>query len=99
MNKFLKFNNRFQNRADSEFNLKKRFELLFNLSNSKNILDLDKYLIKIKKIAKLEQNFENLGINIKNNYSKIIGGLNNQRLKNNPIKISKKDIKTILQNY
>ena len=99
LNKFLKFNNRFQNRADSEFNLKKRFELLFNLSNSKNISDLDKYLIKIKKIAKLEQNFENLGINIKKNYSKIIGGLNNQRLKNNPIKISKKDIKTILQNY
>ena len=51
LNKFLKFNNRFQNRADSEFNLKKRFELLFNLSNSKNILDLDKYLIKIKKIT------------------------------------------------
>ena len=33
------------------------------------------------------------GINIKNNYSKIIGGLNTQRLKNNPMKISKKILK------
>ncbi len=99
LNKFLKFNNRFQNKADSEFNLKKRFDLLFDLSNSKNIYELDRYLTKIKKSAKLEQNFENLGINIKNNYSKIISGLNNQRLKNNPVKITKKDIKTILQNY
>jgi alcohol dehydrogenase len=99
LNKFLKFNYDFKERADKDFDLNKRFKLLFKLSNTRNMAQLDSYLIKIKKAAKLEQNFKKLGININTKYSLIVGGLNSQRLKNNPIKVSKKDIKIILDNY
>ena len=47
-------------------------------------------LKKIKKEANLEDNLNELGINIKNDYSKIISGVNVQRLNNNPVKIEKK---------
>jgi alcohol dehydrogenase len=99
LNKFLKFNYNFKEKAESDFNLEKRYKLLFKLSNTRNIDQLDRFLIKIKQIAKLEQNFKKLGININKNYSLIIGGLNSQRLKNNPISVSKKDIKIILDKY
>ena len=40
--------------------------------------------------------FKKLNINIKNNYSKIISGVNSLRLANNPVNISKDDLKNIL---
>ena len=46
--------------------------------------------------ARLEGNFNKLGIDIKKNYSKIIAGINIQRLLNNPVKLKKNDVKIIL---
>ena len=51
---------------------------------------------QIKSKANLESNFSKLGINIKKNLPKILLGVNEQRLSNNPIKIRKEDIKNIL---
>ena len=50
----------------------------------------------MKKKARLENNFEKLKINLNLNIDKIINGINLQRLQNNPIDLSKKDIKTML---
>ena len=50
-------------------------------------------------MALLEQNFFKLGVNIIKDYHKIASGINDQRLKNNPVKISKRDIKHILEYY
>ena len=66
------------------------------MTKSKNINDLDKFIINLKLNSKLESNFKKLGINIENDYSKIISGVNSQRLQNNPIKLTEIDIKNIL---
>jgi len=99
LNKFLKFNYKYLDKSNCNFDLRKRFHLLFSLTKTKNIDELDVFLRKIKRIAALEQNFSKLNIDINNNYDKIASGLNDQRLANNPIKILKKDIKHILENY
>ena len=96
LNKFLRFNYENIKRANCNFELKKRYGMLFELTNSQNIQDLDQYLLNIKKKARLEGNFQKLGIDIKKSYSKIISGVNIQRLSNNPIELKKKDIKMIL---
>ena len=98
-NKFLKFNYLNLNQSNCNFDLKKRFQLLFKLTNTQNVNELDYYLLEIKKKAGLEQDFFKLGVNINKDYYKIIKGLNEQRLKNNPIKISIKDIQYILKNF
>ena len=78
------------------FNLKKRYELIFKIFKVKNIFEFDKKLENLKKEAKLEQNFTKLGINITENYSKILSGVNTLRLKNNPINLDRSIIKKIL---
>ena len=78
------------------FDLKKRFEILFDLTKSKNINDFNMHIIQIKREANLEHNFKKLGIDIESSISKIMGGINNQRLINNPIKIDNEIIKKIL---
>ena len=93
---FLKFNHKNISHADCNFDLKKRFEVIFKLTKSKNINDLQIFIEKLKLKAGLESNFIKLGINIENNYSKIISGVNFQRLHNNPVKLSESDIKDIL---
>ena len=57
------------------------------------------YLSNIKKKAKLEQSFKKLKINLNKDSNKILSGINENRLSNNPIKVSKKDIKFIIENY
>ena len=99
LNKFLKFNYNNLKRANCNFDLNSRFNLIFKLTKSKNINDLDIFLKNIKRMAALEQDFLKLGIDINRDHHKILGGLNSRRLKNNPIKISKKDIKHILDRY
>ena len=99
LNKFIKFNYDNLKKSECNFDLSKRFKLLFNITKSKNINDLDYFINNLKKVASLEQNFLKLGINLNRDYYKIASGFNNQRLKNNPIKISKKDIKYILNHY
>ncbi len=46
--------------------------------------------------AKLENDLNKLGINIENDYSKIISGINILRLSNNPIDLNEEVIKNIL---
>ena len=67
-----------------------------SLTKTKNILELQSYLNRMKKEANLSDNLRQLGINIHSDYSKIISSVNLQRLKNNPINIERKDLKKIL---
>ena len=93
---FFKFNFDNLNRSEASFDLKKRFDLIFNLFNVKNINDFNSKITLIKKQAKLEDDLSVLNINIKQNSEKIISGINLLRLGNNPVKIDKKDIFKII---
>ena len=97
-NKFLKFNYFNLDRNVAKFSLKNRFDTLFKITKTKNIFELDKFFLNLKQQASLEQNFNKLGININSDLSKILGGINEQRLKNNPIKVKKRDLNHILKN-
>ena len=97
LNKFLKFNYNHINKNNCSFDLKKRFKIIFDLSKTNNIEEFDKYLINLKKKARLEDDYISLGINIKKDYAKIISKVNLSRLSNNPIKISQQDLKDIIQ--
>jgi alcohol dehydrogenase len=80
----------------TKFNLKNRFNKIFKILKIQNIYEFDLLLKNIKKLGNLEGNYNKLGIDISKQYSKIIGGVNLQRLNNCPIKIVRKDIKSIL---
>ena len=99
LNKFLKFNFDNMKKSSCNFDLNTRFKILFKLTKTKNFDELDYFLKDLKKAAYLEQNFLKLGINIKAASNRIVGGLNDQRLANNPVTVSKKDIKYILENF
>ena len=58
LNQCLKFNFENIDYTQSNFDLKKRFNIIFKLANVKNIFELDKYLSHIKKKAGLESNFK-----------------------------------------
>ena len=97
INKFLKFNYQNLDIANCNFDLKSRFQIIFDITKSNNINSFDKYLENVKKEAKLENNFINLGIDINQDYSKIISGVNILRLSNNPIELNPLDLKNIIQ--
>ena len=97
LNKFLKFNYQNLDIANCNFDLKSRFQIIFDITKSNNINSFDKYLENVKKEAKLENNFINLGIDINQDYSKIISGVNILRLSNNPIELNPLDLKNIIQ--
>ncbi len=97
INKFLKFN--FDNLQLSNISFKKRYDDLFLITKTKNIFELDNYLNNIKKKAKLEQSFKKLKIDLNKDSNKILSGINEKRLSNNPIKVDKKDVKFIIENY
>ena len=94
--KFLKFNYYKINYSNSNFDLNSRYKILFDIFNTKNIHQLIKKIHYLKKQSGLETDFTKLGINLKNNLPKILSGINDKRLSNNPIKIDKKDVKIIL---
>jgi len=98
-NKFLKFNYLNIKKNIANFSLKKRYEYLFKITKTKNIEELDRFFLKLKKESLLEQNFKKLGINIDKNYEGIIDEVNIQRLSNNPILVKKRDLIHILKNY
>ena len=99
-NQILKFNYFNQKKiSDTSFNLKKRYNLLFEITNTQNIFELDNYINLIKKRANLSQNWMKLGININKDISKILDRVNDQRLRNNPIKLKIKDIPLIFKKY
>ena len=97
INKFFRFNFENLEIAKSDFNLKTRFETIFDISKSENINSFDKYLTNLKKEANLENDYAKLGININNDYSKIISEVNLLRLANNPVELKKEDLKKIIQ--
>lgn len=92
LNEVLKFN--FFNQKKTE--LKKKYDLIFKLTKTRDIFHLDKFINHLKKNTNLNQNFEKLGINLKKNLNLILNGINEKRLLNNPIKINVIDIKKIL---
>ena len=94
--KFIKFN--YDNSINSEttFNLKTRFNLIFNLFEVRNIDQLNLKIALLKKQSNLEDNLLKLNIDIKKSSTKIIEGINLLRLGNNPIKINDFDILNII---
>ncbi len=96
LDKFLKFN--YQNISNSHcnFDLSDRFENIFKIAKVKTINELSQLLNSLKIKAGLEQSYKKLNIDIENSFSKIISGVNLQRLKNNPVPITEKDIKKII---
>ena len=96
--KFFKFNYDNLNKADTSFNLKNRFDLIFNLFDVSNIKEFNAKISSIKKQAKLEDNLVKLKIDVKKNAKNILGGINLLRLGNNPVKIDDTSIyKVILE--
>ena len=93
---FFKFNFDNLDRSETFFDLKKRFDLIFDLFGVKNINDFNSKITLIKQQAKLEDNLETLNIDIKQSSEKIIKGINLLRLGNNPVKIDGKDIFNII---
>ena len=96
LEKFLKFNFMNLKNANCNFDLNKRYKSIFNIFGVKDIFELEKFFINMKKNANLESDFGKLGINMELNINKIVSGTNIQRLKNNPIDLSKRDIRYIL---
>ena len=97
LNKFLLFNFENIESSNCSFDLKKRYQIMFNLSKTSSILEFDKFLVNIKNKAKLENSFTKLGIDIKKDYENIISSVNISRLSNNPIRLEKENLKKIIQ--
>ena len=83
-------------RSETSFDLKQRFDLIFDLLDVKNINNFSSKIILIKKQAKLEDDLQKLNIDIKQSSEEIIKGINLLRLGNNPVKIDAKDIYNII---
>ena len=82
--------------SETSFDLKKRFDLIFNLFDVQNINDFNSKITLIKKQAKLVNDLKTLKIDIKKDSDEIIKGINLLRLGNNPVKILQKDIYKIM---
>ena len=83
--RFFKFNYKNKDKSETSFDLKKRFDLIFNLFDVQGINDFTSKISLIKKQAKLEDNLQTLNINIKQSSDDIIKGINLLRLGNNPV--------------
>lgn len=95
-NEFLKFNFLNKENAKSNFSLNDRFKILFKLTQTQNINELQKYFIELEKKAKINVNFNALDINIDKNIDLILKNVNIQRLSNNPIPLDYRTIKKLL---
>jgi len=93
---FFKFNFDNINKSETSFDLKKRFELIFNIFDVENINNFNSKISLIKEQAKLEDNLKKLNINVEKSSEKIIKGINLLRLGNNPVKINERDIFNII---
>ena len=94
--KFFKFNYDNLKKSDTSFDLKKRFDLIFNLFDVPNIYEFNSKISFIKKQANLEDDLTKLNVNIKQSSENIIKGINLLRLGNNPVKINGEDIYNII---
>ena len=96
INQFMVLHYLNSDKSIAPFDLKKRFNRIFKVLKVKNIYEFDLLLKNLKKEASLVGDYKQLGINISKDYPKILSGVNEQRLSNCPIKINRKDIKSIL---
>ena len=94
--RFFKFNYENLDKSETTFDLKKRFDLIFNLFDVPNINDFNSKISLIKNQAKLEDNLTKLNIDINKSSENILKGINLLRLGNNPVKINGKDIYNII---
>ena len=95
--KFFKFNYNNLDKSETSFDLKKRYDLIFNIFNASNIDDFNSKILFIKRKANLEDDLKKLNVNIEKNSENIIKGINLLRLGNNPVKIDDKDIHNIIK--
>ena len=95
--KFFKFNYDNKDKSDVSFDLKKRFDLIFDIFGTSNINDFNSKISLIKKKADLEDNMNKLNIDIEKNSENIIKGINLLRLGNNPVKVDGSDIRQIIK--
>jgi alcohol dehydrogenase class IV len=96
LSKFMIFNFKKISYSNVDFDLNNRFNILFDLTKTKNIEDFNSFLINTTKEANLETNFKKLGIDINSSISKILTDINDQRLSNNPVIVDKEIVKKIL---
>lgn len=94
---FLKFNYDNYDKSVTNFNLIKRYEILFNLFKVKNIDEFINKLNEIKKVFELENNLIKINRNIPNKIDLILSNVNVQRLTNNPVRVTRKNIVNILK--
>ena len=92
----LRYNYFNRSRSISKFLIKDRFNLLFKLTNTKNINGLSVYFQKLINDLELQITGKDLKTKIKKNWLRICRGINSKRLLNNPITLNKKNIKQIL---
>ena len=71
-------------------------EYTSNINDKIDWIVTQSLLKNLKRAGSLEGDYHKLGINMSQDYGKIMSGVNAQRLNNFPIKISKKDVKSIL---
>jgi len=96
LNQFLEFNYKNISKANCNFDLNERFNIMFKASETKNFSSFNKFIKNVKINAKLENNFKNLKINMERDFQSFISGVNILRLSNNPVELKKEDLKNII---
>ena len=94
--KFFKFNYENIDKSETSFDLKKRFDLIFNLFDVQDINGFNSKISLIKKKANLEDDLTKFNIDIIKSSEDVLKGINLLRLGNNPVKIDGKDIFNII---
>ena len=94
--KFFEFNYNNIFRSEANFDLNKRFNIIFDLFETPDIKSFNSKISLIKKRANLEDNLYDLNIDINKRSEEIISGINILRLGNNPVKINGADIYKII---
>ena len=94
--KFFKFNYDNVDKSETSFDLKKRFDLIFNLFDVQDINGFNSKISLIKKKANLEDDLTKFNIDIIKSSEDVLKGINLLRLGNNPVKIDGKDILNII---
>lgn len=96
LEKFLYFNYINREYSICDFDLEKRYKIIFDVLKVQNINELCDKIKFIKKNINLEDNFKQLGININRKVDIILNQINVLRLKNNPVSLKKNDLKKII---
>ena len=94
--KFFKFNYENIDKSETSFDLKKRFDLIFNLFDVQDINGFNSKISLIKKSTNLEDDLTKFNIDIIKSSEDVLKGINLLRLGNNPVKIDGKDILNII---